>query len=318
MRILLTNACGVCRYDKKVTVATGSSQAIPTLLSCLEVLRLGFQMSGDLQRRAVVFWQCAVCLITVFFVSMGSQNLPAAQVDPSSAQFTQVESQQPSSSETSYLSWIVHTSGWIGGLLLAMSLFLVSRVIECFMALRAQVVTPSDLIEEWEQLLKKRDVKGIYQSARESGCELGDLVATGLASISGGLVEAREAIDRMGETITVHMEKRISMLAVIGSLGPLIGLLGTLKGMISSFSVIARSETQMKASEVAGGISEALLITFEGVALSVPAIFFFAYFRNQISTLSLDAINQADVLIKRIYNSRLAASSAADAAKAEA
>ena len=74
----------------------------------------------------------------------------------------------------------------------------------------------------------------------------------------------------------------------------------------------------MKASEVAGGISEALLITFEGVALSVPAIFFFAYFRNQISTLSLDAINQADVLIKRIYNSRLAASSAADAAKAEA
>lgn len=74
----------------------------------------------------------------------------------------------------------------------------------------------------------------------------------------------------------------------------------------------------MKASEVAGGISEALLITFEGVALSVPAIFFFAYFRNQISTLSLDAINQADVLIKRIYSSRLVAPSAADAARAEA
>lgn len=274
-------------------------------------------MSDDLQRRAVVIWKCTVCL-TVFFVSLGSPHLAAAQVDPPSAQSTPVASQQSGSSETSYLSWIVHTSGWIGGLLLAMSLFLVARVIECFLALRSQVVTPPDLMEEWEQLLKKRDVKGIYQSARESGCELGDLVATGLASISGGLLEAREAIDRMGETVTVHMEKRISMLAVIGSLGPLIGLLGTLKGMISSFSVIARSETQMKASEVAGGISEALLITFEGVALSVPAIFFFAYFRNQISTLSLDAINQADVLIKRIYSSRLVAPSAADAARAEA
>lgn len=271
-------------------------------------------MSDDLHRRAVVIWRCALFITVFCFTAVGPRNLPAAQVGETSSQSTEAESQQ----QTSYLSWIVHTSGWIGGVLLVMSLFLVARVVECFIALRAQVVTPADLIEEWEQLLKKRDVKGIYQSARESGCELGDLVATGLASVSGGLLEAREAIDRMGETVTVHMEKRISMLAVIGSLGPLIGLLGTLKGMIFSFSVIARSETQMKASEVAGGISEALLITFEGVALSVPAIFFFAYFRNQISTLSLDAINQAEVLIKRIYSSRLVAPSAADAAKADA
>ncbi len=274
-------------------------------------------MSDVLQRRAVVFWQCVVCVM-VFFVAIGAQNLPAAQTDPAAAQSDENESKEETKKAESYLTWLVHTSGWIGGVLLLMSLFLVARVIECFMALRAQVIAPADLMEEWEQLLKKRDVKGIYQSARESGCELGDLVATGLAAISGGLADAREAIDRMGETVTVHMEKRISMLAVIGSLGPLIGLLGTLKGMISSFSVIARSETQMKASEVAGGISEALLITFEGVAISVPAIFFFAYFRNQVSTLSLDAINQADVLIKRIYSSRLAAPAGTDAAKAEA
>ncbi len=78
------------------------------------------------------------------------------------------------------------------------------------------------------------------------------------------------------------MEKKISMLAVLGTLGPMIGLLGTLKGMIASFSVIAMSDTQLKASQVAGGISEALLLTFEGVALSVPAIYFFALFRNRV------------------------------------
>jgi biopolymer transport protein ExbB len=72
------------------------------------------------------------------------------------------------------------------------------------------------------------------------------------------------------------MERKISMIAVLGTLGSMFGLLGTLKGMISSFSVIAMSDTQLRPSEVAGGISEALLLTFEGVMLSVPAIFLFA------------------------------------------
>src|SRR5262245_12663217 len=96
------------------------------------------------------------------------------------------------------------------------------------------------------------------------------------------------------------MERKISMLAVLGTLGPMIGLVGTLKGMISSFSVIALSDTQLRASEVAGGISEALLLTFEGVALSVPAIYFFAVFKNRVAKISVDTLLAADELVRRI------------------
>ena len=42
------------------------------------------------------------------------------------------------------------------------------------------------------------------------------------------------------------MEKKISMLAVLGTLGPMIGLLGTLKGMIASFSVIASRDVAVE------------------------------------------------------------------------
>jgi biopolymer transport protein ExbB len=95
------------------------------------------------------------------------------------------------------------------------------------------------------------------------------------------------------------MEKNISMLAVLGTLGPMIGLLGTLKGMIASFSVIAQSDAQIKASAVASGISEALLLTFEGVLLSVPAIYFFSVFKNRVSTLSVSTMLQADHFLRR-------------------
>jgi biopolymer transport protein ExbB len=137
---------------------------------------------------------------------------------------------------------------------------------------------------------------------------LSNVVATGIAELSHGLSEAREAMDRAGEAETVELEKRISVLSVLGTLGPMIGLLGTLKGMISSFSVIALSGVTLKASEVAGGISEALLLTFEGVALSVPAIWFFAVFRNRVAHLSATTMLQADELVRLVANAARAKS----------
>lgn len=201
----------------------------------------------------------------------------------------------------SQLMWVIHTSGWIGGVLLVISIYFVAVVTQMFLELREQVMMPPALMEECNALLAKRDFNGVYKVAKENPSELGQLIAAGLAAFQGGLADSREAIDRTGEALTVEMEKKISMLAVIGSLGPMIGLLGTLKGMIASFAVIGQGESQMKASEVALGISEALLITFEGVALSVPAIYFFAVFKNRVSSLSLKAINLADEFIRRVH-----------------
>ena len=197
--------------------------------------------------------------------------------------------------------WLIHTSGWIGLVLLLMSFYFVAQVVRLFQDLRTEVVMPPGLVEEMDQLLASRDYPGILRIAKESECELGQLVTAGITSLSSGLAEARDSVDRMGEVVTVEMEKRISMLAVIGTLGPLVGLLGTLKGMIGSFSVIALSDTQLKASEVAGGISEALILTFEGVGLSVPAIYFFAVFKNRVSSLSVQTMNAADDFIFRVH-----------------
>ena len=70
-----------------------------------------------------------------------------------------------------------------------------------------------------------------------------------------------------------------------------------------SISVIARSDVQLKASEVAGGISEALVITFEGVGLSVPSIYFFALFRNRVASISTASMLAADEFIRRVNSS---------------
>jgi biopolymer transport protein ExbB len=202
--------------------------------------------------------------------------------------------------QPSVLMWLIETSGWIGLVLLILSFYFVATVVKMFIELRPEVTLPESIVQECENQLKTRDLPAVYKTVKGDSSFFSAVVAAGLAELQHGLPEARDAIERVGDAQVVEMEKKISMLAVIGTLGPMIGLLGTLKGMISSFSVIAISGTQMDAGEVAKGISEALVLTFEGVGLSVPAIYFFALFRNRISSLSTEAILFADEFIRRV------------------
>ncbi|HEX3658394.1 MAG TPA: MotA/TolQ/ExbB proton channel family protein [Pirellulales bacterium] len=204
--------------------------------------------------------------------------------------------------QKNYIWWIIESSGSIGLVLLLLSMYFIATVGRLFVELRPQVVTPPEVTEECDALLEKRDFKGIYAVVREDDSAYSRIVSAGLAELSNGLADAREAMQHVGEVIVVEMEKKISMLAVLGTLGPMIGLLGTLKGMIASFSVIALSDTQLKASAVAGGISEALILTFEGVFLSVPAIYFFAVFKNRVMGLTAASMLEADEFVRRLSN----------------
>jgi biopolymer transport protein ExbB len=196
--------------------------------------------------------------------------------------------------------WVIYSSGVIGAFILGLSIYFVATVIRLFVELRPEVAMPADEVAQCEQLLQARDYQGLYDFASKSQSLYCRLVAVGIAELPSGLAEAREVMDRNADAETVDMERKISMLAVLGTLGPMIGLVGTLKGMISSFAVIALSDVQLKASEVAAGISEALLLTFEGVALSVPAIYFFAVFKNRVAKISVDTLLAADELVRRI------------------
>jgi biopolymer transport protein ExbB len=209
---------------------------------------------------------------------------------------------EPAKPKSRFL-WVIYSSGFIGAFILVLSIYFVATVIRLFIELRPEVAMPLEEVAHCEELAKARNYQGLYDFASKCESFYSRLVTIGIAELPSGLTEAREVMDRNADAETVDMERKISMLAVLGTLGPMIGLVGTLKGMISSFAVIALSDTQLKASEVAGGISEALLLTFEGVALSVPAIYFLAVFKNRVAKISVDTLLAADELVRRIAQS---------------
>jgi biopolymer transport protein ExbB len=193
------------------------------------------------------------------------------------------------------LQWAIRASGPIGFGLLCLSVYFTALVIKLFLELRVSEAVPVALVERLENAIKEKKFQEAYDACKENDSFLARLVRTGVANLPNGRAEAKEAMNTVQEEVVTGMEARISYLAIIGSLGPMIGLVGTIAGMIASFQEIATAAgAQPKPEKVAEGISTALFITLEGVSLAVPAIFFFAFFRNRIAQIALESAKVAD------------------------
>jgi biopolymer transport protein ExbB len=206
------------------------------------------------------------------------------------------------------LSLAIQASGPIGGFLLLLSIYFTALVIRLFMELRVSEAVPAPLVERLESAIRDKKFQDAYDACKDNDSFLARLVRVGIANLPNGRQEAKEAMLEASDEITTSLEMKISYLAIIGTLGPMIGLVGTIAGMIDSFKEIAMAGgSQPRPERVAMGISMALFITLEGVSLSVPAIFFFAFFRNRIAQMTMEATRVAD----RTINSLVAAAKAA-------
>lgn len=214
-----------------------------------------------------------------------------APANPAPAEGGTTEPKPP----TNMLMWAIRASGPIGLFLLCLSIYFTALVIKLFLELRVSEAVPIALVEKLENAIKDRKFQEAYDACRDNESYLARLVRTGVAALPNGRAEAKEAMAAASDEIVTSMEARISYLAIIGTLGPMIGLVGTIWGMILSFQEIATAAgAQPRPEKVAEGISTALFITLEGVSLSVPAIFFFAFFRNRIAHIAVESTKVAD------------------------
>jgi biopolymer transport protein TolQ len=106
-----------------------------------------------------------------------------------------------------------------------------------------------------------------------------------------------------------RLERRLLVLATVGSAGPFIGLFGTVWGIMTSFQAIAVSQNTNLAV-VAPGIAEALLATALGLLAAIPAVMFYNKFSTQVSRLATRMEGFADefaAILSRQIDERAAA-----------
>src|SRR5258705_10249902 len=134
-------------------------------------------------------------------------------------------------------------------------------VIPLFMELKITEAGPPPLVEKIDTAIKEGKSQEVSAACRDNDSFLARLVRTGVANLPNGRPEAKEAMNVATDEMVTGLESKISYLAIIGQLGPMIGLVGTIWGMIMSFQEIATAAgSQPKPEKVAEGISTALFI----------------------------------------------------------
>jgi biopolymer transport protein ExbB len=232
--------------------------------------------------------------------------------------FADVANAQDGEGGGNLVLFMIKSLGWVfGPLLLAISVAMLALVVLLALDLRMSSAIPPGFVDEFTDTVNKRKFKEAFDMARNDPSFLGQVLTAGMSRLQYGLEDAREAAMNTLESIKSDKDQKNNYTAVIATLGPMLGLVGTVYGMIQSFSVLATA-TQVNPAKLADGISHALVVTLFGVGISVPAIFFNAFYRNRITRVCMDVGHIADDLLTQMYHNSKKAPAAGAAGSASA
>ena len=195
--------------------------------------------------------------------------------------------------------------------LFLLSVFSVMLVVVYFLTIRRGAVVSSGYMATADALLRKRDYLGLLAVSNRHGEAIARVVQKMLEfstkNPGADFQQVREIAETEGTRVATSLHNRVTYLADIGTIAPLIGLLGTVIGIVRSFSALGADVGSARYLQLSKGVSEALINTAAGLAIGIPAMIFYAFFRGRAQRLISEleaAVTHVLALLSLQYNKR--------------
>ncbi len=186
------------------------------------------------------------------------------------------------------LSELFHAGGLMMYPLAGLSILAVALIVFYTISIRRGAVVSDRFMDEAETLIRKGDYLGLLQVASRSDECIARITQKTLEfatkNPTATFDDVREVTEAEGTRQASLLSGRISILADIITVAPMIGLLGTVIGMISEMRNIAQSINSVQ-MEFASGVAEALIATAGGLLVAIPCVLAFAVFRGRVQRL---------------------------------
>ncbi len=184
---------------------------------------------------------------------------------------------------------LVASGGWAMAPLAAMSVLTVMFIIGYAFTLRREAVVSSHFMSTAEVLIKKRDYAGLLGIANRHPEAIArvtyQMLDFAVKNPAASFEVLREIAQTEGAAQASNLQHRITYLADIAVLSPMVGLLGTVFGIIRSFGEMANAANQSRTGLLAGGVSEALVATGTGLIVGIISMGFYGVYRNRVQSL---------------------------------
>jgi biopolymer transport protein ExbB len=203
----------------------------------------------------------------------------------------------PLLNEQMTLFQLILKGGVVGGLIILLSFVALGLVIDYAITIRRGRLSPGGDIAAFRELVAKEDFNELKQVAKQRPTFFSSILTAGLDEINLGYPAMIKAMEDSAEAQTAKFARRIEHLNVISNISPMLGLLGTVTGMLRCFNEISQVSGSIDPKQLAAGIFEALVTTCLGLIVAIPALYFYAIFRNRLDELAGEASVAAEQIV---------------------
>lgn len=194
----------------------------------------------------------------------------------------------PPTDQIKYFDFFVVKGGWIAFGLIALSVVTISLTIEHCLTIRRAALVPPEAVRQAQSLIERRAYLEAIRFTASDRSMLAMALHGALAEASNGFAAMERALEETLDDRSARLFRKTEYLNIIGNVSPMIGLLGTVTGMIMLFAEIHAADAFPGARVVADRIAVALITTFWGLAVAIPALSIHAIFRNRIDVLTAE------------------------------
>lgn len=153
--------------------------------------------------------------------------------------------------------------------------------------------TDSNFMENIEDFIKEGKIESAADYCKRQNSPEGRILEKGISRLGRPVSDIVSAMESQAQVEVANMEKNLNLLAVVPSIAPMLGLLGTVIGMIIAFFNLSHATGSFSPKTLSEGIYTALGQTAVGLAVAIPANFFYNILLTRIDKFVLKAQNMS-------------------------
>ncbi len=167
--------------------------------------------------------------------------------------------------------------GWIMIILALLLILALYIFIERYLTLSAALKGQEDnvFMDNIRGYVHEGNLDEARNLAKQTDTPLGRMINKGFSRLGRPLPDIQAAIENEGKLEVANLEKRVSLVATVASLGPMLGFLGTVTGMITAFQDMAHAGNNISIQTLSGGISTAMVTTVGGLIVGIICYFLY-------------------------------------------
>ncbi|XAL98381.1 MotA/TolQ/ExbB proton channel family protein [Phycisphaeraceae bacterium D3-23] len=178
----------------------------------------------------------------------------------------------------------------INGIIIALSVLAVMFFVWFMLTINNRTMAPPGLVDEVVKLILRGDYERAGDVCRRSrGVFVADIVLRCVENAGQQHGIMLDMIDVEGRRLADVLWNRISYLADISNVAPMLGLLGTVLGMIKVFSELEITSGSISAQLLAGGVGEAMSTTMFGLSVGIFVTVLYAVVKSRATRTLADA-----------------------------